>query len=200
MTDLSLFDAIHTQRAIRFLRPDPVDDAVIRRILDAAIRAPSARNAQPWRFVVIRDQATKGKLGAIFDALGAQLYGSGAPPRTPWDEVPVLIAVCSEGSFGDSTSAAMAMAASIYPAVQNLLLAARAVGLGTVLTTRWKQREAEVRPLLNLPDTMQVHAIIPLGWPAARFGRTTRRPVEEVTFAERYGTPWVPASTGEGAS
>lgn len=190
MTDISLFEAIHTQRAIRHFTSEPVDDALIERVLDAAIRAPSARNAQPWRFLVVRDRDTKAKLGAIFDALGQQLYGSGAPDRTPWEDVPVLIVVLSEGSFGQTAASAMAMDASIYPAVQNLLLAARGLGLGTVLTTRWKQHEAQVRPLLGLPDTVQAHAIVPLGWPAARFGRSSRRPVAEVTYRETFGSPW----------
>lgn len=190
MSDLSLFDAITTQRAIRRLKPDPVDDALIERIIDAATRAPSARNAQPWRFIVIRETETKRKLGAIFDELGAQMYGAGAPDRTPWEEAPVLIAVCSQGGWGTDVTGVMAMDASIFPAVQNLLLAARALGLGTVLTTRWKRREAEIRPLLGLPDDVQVHAIIPTGWPAARFGRTTRRPAHEVTFRERFGEAW----------
>ncbi len=190
MGDLGLFEAITTQRAIRRFTDAPVDDAVIERIIDAATRAPSARNLQPWRFIVVRERETKERLGVIFDELGQQMYGDAAPDHTPWAEVPVLIVVCSEGGFGATPSAVTAMDASIYPAVQNLLLAARALGLGTVLTTRWKQREAEVRPLLGLPEHLHVHAIIPTGWPAARFGRTSRRPAAEITYRERYGNPW----------
>ena len=165
-------------------------EAGIERIITAATRAPSARNAQPWRFIVIRERETKARLGVIFDELGAAMYGGGAPDRTPWEDVPVLIAVCSEGSFGEDGSARMAMDASIFPAVQNLLLAARAFGPGTVLTKRWKRREAELRPLLGLPESVGVHAVIPTGWLDARFGRTSRRPVAEVTYRERFGQPW----------
>jgi nitroreductase len=190
MSDISLFDAIHTQRAIRLLKPDPIDDALIERMLEAATRAPSARNLQPWRFIVVRNPDTKARLGVIFDELGQQFYGANAPERTPWGEVPVLIAVCSEGGFGSSATGGLALDASIFPAVQNLLLAARALGLGTVLTTRWKGREDEVRPLLGLPENVAVHAIIPTGWPAARFGPTTRRPVREVTHRECWGQEW----------
>ena len=189
MTELSLFEAIYTQRAIRHFTPEPVDDALIERMIEAATKAPSARNVQPWRFIVVRERETKARLGAIFDDLGQNRPG-GAPDRMPWEEVPVLIVVCSEGSFGEGVAAATAMDASIYPAVQNMLLAARALGLGTVLTTRWKQREAELRPLLGLPETLSIHAIVPTGWPAMRFGRTTRRPAAEVTFRERYSVPW----------
>ncbi|MGH2632248.1 MAG: nitroreductase family protein [Tepidiformaceae bacterium] len=179
-----------TQRAVRKFTEQPVDDALIERVLAAATRAPSARNVQPWRFIVVRNAGTKQALGQIFDELGTGMYGAGAPERTPWGEVPVLIAVCSEYAFGQSESGIAALGASIYPAVQNLLLAAHALGLGTVLTTRWKTREADVRPLLGLPDTMAVHAIIPMGWPVAQLGRNRRRPAVEVTFRERFGTPW----------
>ena len=82
-----------TQRAVRRFTKDPVDDATIERVLAAATRAPSARNIQPWRFIVIRDASTKGSRGAIFDELGQQMYGPNAPDHDPWSEVPVLIAV-----------------------------------------------------------------------------------------------------------
>jgi nitroreductase len=179
-----------TQRAIRKFTPQAVEDALIERILRAATRAPSARNIQPWRFIVIRDGETKRKLGEVFDQLGSQMYGAGAPDRTAWAEVPVLIAVCSEYAFGRGETSSTALGASIYPAVQNLLLAAHAAGLGTVLTTRWKAREAEVLPLLGLPEDMAVHAIIPMGWPEGRFGRNRRRPMAEVTYRERFGQNW----------
>ncbi len=178
------------QRAIRRFTARGVDDELIERILRAATRAPSARNAQPWRFIVIREAATKRQLGEIFDELGARMYGQGAPDRTPWEDVPVLIAVCSEYAFGEGDAAMAALGASIYPAVQNLLLAATAAGLGTVLTTRWKAREPQLRPILGLPENMAVHAIIPMGWPDRRYGKNRRRPVSEVTYRERFGRAW----------
>lgn len=181
---------VATQRAVRHFDGRPVDDDTIAKVLKAATRAPSARNIQPWRFVVVRDPATKGALGKIFDELGQQLYGAGAPERTPWAEVPVLVVVCAENPFGAGDSAATALGASIFPAVQNLLLAAHVLGLGTVLTTRWKAREAEVRPLLGLPENVSVHAIVPMGWPAAKSGRNRRRSVREVTYRERFGQEW----------
>ena len=179
-----------TQRAVRHFDGRPVDDPVIERVLSAASRAPSARNLQPWRFIVVREQATKRELGRIFDELGQQFYEAGAPERTPWENVPALIVVSSEYAFGRNEAGITALGASIYPAVQNLLLAAHALGLGTVLTTRWKSREAEVRPLLGLPEEMAIHAIVPIGYPARRQGRNVRRPVAEVTSRERFETPW----------
>lgn len=118
------------------------------------------------------------------------MYGAGAPERTPWEDVPVLIAITSEYAFGTAEAGMAALGASIYPAVQNLLLAAHALGLGTVLTTRWKAREQEVRPLLGLPETMAIHAIIPLGYPAKPQGKNRRKPIAEVTFREQFGRAW----------
>ena len=195
MTELPTLEAVERmmsrQRAIRYFTQEPVDDALIERLLAAATGAPSARNAQPWRFIVIRDPETKAKLGGIFDELGQAMYGANAPERTPWAEVPVLIAITSEYAFGQGTDAAYAaLGASIYPAVQNLLLAAQAAGLGTVLTTRWKLREVELRPILGLPENMAVHAIVPMGWPDRKYGRNRRKPVSEVTYRERFGEAW----------
>jgi nitroreductase len=186
----ALEDFLAHQRAIRHFTSQDVEDALIERVLAAATRAPSARNAQPWRFIVIRERELKRALGAIFDELGGRLYGAGAPERTPWEDVPVLVAVCSEYAFGDSESGMAALGASIYPAVQNLLLAAQAAGLGTVLTTRWKAREPQLRPLLGLPENMAVHAIIPMGWPDRRYGKNRRIAVAELTSRDRFGQPW----------
>jgi nitroreductase len=188
MTDMTLNEAIHTQRAIRHFKPDPVDDALVEQLIEAATRAPNGGNQQPTRYIVIRDRGTKGRLGTIFDDLG-QAMTHGAPDRTPWEDVPVLIAICT---VSDSPAAGHppTSEASVLPAVQNLLLTARSLGLGTVLTTRFRQREDEVKQILGLPDNGHVHVIVPTGWPARRFGPTTRRPVEEITSRERFGTPW----------
>jgi nitroreductase len=185
----SLFELMATQRAIRHFDGRHVDDATVAKVLRAATRAPSARNVQPWRFIVVRDRDTKAKLGAIFDEIGASMSG-GPPDRMPWAEVPLLIAVCSEYAFGRTDAGSAALGASIYPAVQNLLLAAHALGLGTVMTTRWKAREGEVREILGLPDTVAAHAIIPMGWPDRSYGRGRRLQLREVTYRERFGQPW----------
>jgi nitroreductase len=188
--DLDWLDRLLSrQRAVRHFERRPVDDATIERILRVATYAPSARNVQPWRFIVVRDVEVKRRLGAIFDELGAAMSG-GPPDRMPWEDVPVLIAVCSDYAFGRTEAGIAALGASIYPAVQNLLLAAHAAGLGTVMTTRWKARESEVQDALGLPDSMTVHAIVPLGWPDRHYGKGRRRPVRDVTYRERFGQPW----------
>ena len=121
------------QRAIREFTDAPVDDTIIERCLRAATFAPSGGNTQPWRFIVIRDRETKRKLGVVFDELGQQIFGHNAPVRTPWEDVPVLIAVVCEAGKSDG-------GASIFPLVQNLLLALQASGLGSVLATRRRSR------------------------------------------------------------
>ena len=186
----ALEDLMARQRAVRHFTAAPVDDALIERLLRLASRAPSARNNQPWRFIVVRERETKRALGKIFDEIGEAFMGHEAPDRMPWEDVPALIVVFTESTAAGNESALTALAASIYPAVQNLLLAVTAAGLGAVLTTRWKGREAEVLPLLGLPADAAVHAILPLGWPDRKYGRGRRRPVRELTYRERYGQPW----------
>jgi nitroreductase len=185
----SLYELMATQRAVRHFDDRPVDDASIEKVLWAATRAPSARNLQPWRFLVVRDAAVKRRLGAIFDEIGAALPG-GPPERMPWGQVPVLIVVFSEYAFGRSEGGVAALGASVYPAVQNLLLAAHALGLGTVMTTRWKAREPEVREVLGLPDAMAIHAIVPIGHPDRSYGRGRRLPVGRLAFRESLDRPW----------
>ncbi len=181
------FDALERlmlrQRAIRIFDGRPVEDAVLERAIRAATFAPSGGNRQPCRYLVIRDTETKRKLGVIFDEIGGALLGHAPPDRTPWEEVPVLLAVLTENGAG-------AGGASVYTGVQNLLLAIQGQGLGSVLTTRWKLREAEIKPLLGLPDDWEAHAILPIGWPTRKYGRGNRLPVAEVTFRERFGQPW----------
>lgn len=194
-TDIGLFEAIYSQRAIRRLKPDPVPDDLIHKLIEAATKAPSGGNSQPWAFIVIRDRATKEKLGewyldawnrtygAIPEDQRAQLQGMARVYRAAdhlahhLSEVPVLILACARGAghYG-----------SLFPAVQNLLLAARGLGLGASLTTLHKGHEGEVKELLGIPDTVETVALIPVGYPIGKYGPTTRRPVEEVLHLERW--------------
>lgn len=201
--DISLFEAIHTQRAIRRFTDDPVSDEVIERILEAAIRAPSGRNTQPWRFIVIRDADTKQKIGDYYRR-ACEAAGIGQEPipglskkvndsvthlAFHMGDAPVLILVCyeylNEDAVGTST---LLTGSSMYPAVQNLLLAARALGLGTALTTVHSMFESDIKDLLDIPSNVQTAALIPLGYPSPeeRFGGSRRRPVAEVTHFDRW--------------
>lgn len=203
-----IFEVIGTQRAMRRLKPDPVPESYVKKVVWAATRAPSGGNRQPWRFLVITDAEKRKELGRIYRSVWEEYaktgYGMAGRTLSPEDaennervlrsgqyladhmgEVPVLILVCTFPS--GSANSGVAEGSSIYPAVQNLMLAARALGLGTALTTlhRWKQDE--VRQLFGIPDTVETAALIPLGWPMGRFGSGRRQPVEDVTYWEQWG-------------
>jgi nitroreductase len=197
--NMSLFDAIHSQRAVRHFSAQPVSDEMVETILNAAICAPNGGNRQLWRFVVIRDADIKRRLGqwylsawqtttAAMEAL-TQPYRHGAELAQQMATVPVLILACIDHGNAGPRQGPVTRGASIYPAVQNLLLAARALGLGTVLTTLHTQYESEIKALLHIPDTVETAALIPVGYPAegVRFGHARRRPLSEVVFHNRWG-------------
>jgi nitroreductase len=198
-TPISLFDAIHSQRAIRHFSTQPVSDEAIETLLRAAICAPSGGNRQPWRFLVMRDATLKRQLGQWYLAAWqtatagmevlSQPYRHGAALAQQMATVPVLILACIDHGTAEPGPGPVTRGASIYPAVQNLLLAARALGLGTVLTTLHTQYEREIKALLHIPATVETAALIPVGYPAEgiRFGRARRRPLSEVVFHERWG-------------
>jgi len=201
MTEMSLFEAIHTQRAIRRYKPDLVPDEAITKIIAAATRAPSARNCQPWHFLVLRDAELKNSFGEIY--LKATLDGRSDGilekdtttfPKAGFDyaehigEFPVLIIVCLEPTHPSSHDPFL-RGASIYPAIQNMMLAARALGLGACFTSNYRRREGEVKALLGIPDEVPTAGCIPIGYlgEGEHFGGSRRKPVEEVTFYDRWG-------------
>lgn len=194
MTDeIGLFEAIHTQRAIRYFKPDPVPRELLDKILEAASKAPSGTNRQMWHFVIVQDAELRRKLADFYRRAGRT-----ALPNLQWladvnprilrsathlvehmDDAPVLLLACIE--HGGSTN--LTTGSSIYPAVQNILLAARGLGIASALTTFHKQYEDEVKALLGIPDNVETAALLPIGYPAegARYGPTRRKPLDEVT-------------------
>jgi nitroreductase len=203
--DMSLEEAMTTQRAIRRLKPDPVDDALVLHCIELALKAPTGSNAQNWEFVVVRDPAVKAKLARlnrqawnVYGGLGRRMYGRDEKMRkildaVQWqadhfEEVPVVVVACLRGfvPFWPPTASA-SMYGSIFPSVQNLLLAARAAGLGAALITLPLWSKFLARRALGLPWNVHPCAVIPLGWPRGRYGPTTRRPVAEVVSLDRYG-------------
>jgi nitroreductase/alkylhydroperoxidase family enzyme len=222
---LDLYDAASTTRAVRRLRPDPIPEPVLRRVLHAATWAPSGGNLQPWHVIVVRGPARKQELGALYRGLwsdyAAQRRTLLAPlpesMRGPAEkalrsgdhlalhlhEAPVIATFCFHPERLTITDAELGRpsvvgGASLYPAVQNLLLACRAEGLGCVLTTLLCAREKEVRELLEIPEPWATCAFVPIGWPlGGGHGPLARRPVEQVAFADRFGEPLF-ASTEEG--
>ena len=197
---MDFFDVARTQRAMRRLKPDPISDEDLWTILETATMAPSGGNRQPWNFIVVRDPEKKRKIGAWYLEAWEKAYGRSArrceptPARArtynsadhlarPHGGVPVLIiATINKGQFAIGPT----LGASIYPAVQNLMLAARALGLGTTLTTLHKLHEDDVKQLLGIPDDVETMALIPLGVPLGKFGTPERLPVEKVVYWDEW--------------
>ena len=202
---MDFFDVVTTQRAIRRLKPDPIPDALLRQIMDAAICAPSGGNRQGWSFVVVRDPAKRARLGELYREAWSELMkvpyyrdAASAPPDSPagrmlasarhlgqhLGEAPVLILACI--ALDPGAPPTLTTGASIYPAVQNIMLAARALGIGSCITTIHRFRDAQVKELLGIPSEVETAALIPLGYPLGKFGRPPRRPLREVAFADRW--------------
>jgi nitroreductase len=201
---LNLFEAVYTARSVRRFRPDPVPDELLHRVLEAATQAPSGTNSQGWRFLVVRDPALRAELGELYRQGFREVYpadrveAESDPNRRRvlrsadhlaermGTEPPVLVLLCLERGPGAPPPTRSA-GASAYPAAQNMLLAARALGLGGCLTTLHLRREEQVKTLLGLPEQVDTYALIPLGYPAQPFGPLRRRPVEEVVYRDRWG-------------
>ncbi len=208
--ELSAFEAMHTMRAMRRLKPDPVPDEVVRELLDTAIRAPSGQNTQRWAFVVLRDPETRRFFGERYrdwiykllgdrvpdpadDSKGARLLRAAVHLGDHMSETPVIVLACGKRDWpfavppDKRVGKAPPSYGSVYPAVQNLLLACRARGLGASLTTAHQMFETELMDYLGIPEEYGVVAAIPIGYPEGRFGPVTRQPVGTVTHFDRWG-------------
>jgi nitroreductase len=194
------FEVVRRQRACRTFRPDAVADELVEQVLEAATFAPSAENSQPWVFVVVRDDGVRARIGD----LTRRAWRGGARSHSESRLSPQLLADVDRGAEGDVSAAPVlvvvcgnaqrtpeaAIPASIFPAVQNLLLAADAVGLGAALTTLPTALGVELRELLALPDHVRPLAVVPLGHPARALGPPRREPVADHAHRDRYGTRW----------
>jgi nitroreductase len=217
--EIGLLEGLSTTRAIRRLRTDPVSDADLATVMFAATRAPSGSNRQPFRFIVLRDGArarqAKAVLGEGFRQMWAEKRaadryeaGSGTDDASPkarmartmqhfvdtFEQTPVVILACHvryRATLGYE-------GASVYPACQNILLAARAIGLGGVMTLWHVGVEAELRAVLEVPDDVILAATITLGHPEGSHGPVRRRPVRELVFDDVWGVPapWVTEPEG----
>ena len=213
---VGLLEGLTTTRAIRRFRPDPVPDAELAAILFAATRAPSGSNRQPFRFLVLRDGPRAAEAKAILGRSFRQEwetkrvadgYGGGDPdaPRSRleramqhfvdhFEDVPVVVLAC----LARYRPANPYEGTSVYPACQNLLLAARARGLGGVMTMWHLMVEDELRNLLGIPDDVALSATIPLGYPEGSHGPVRRRPLRELVFDDAWGqsAPWAEEPEG----
>ena len=197
---MDVFEAITTTRAMRRLDPNrDVSDAELLKIVEAATRAPSGSNSQPVRWLVVKDAAKRKQLGDIYRACwepvrkmyAATISGESDNSRVlrsadylgdHMGDAPAIVLPCSRGAPGQAES-------SVFGAVQNLFLAARALGLGTTLTTVHRTREAEVKAVLGIPEDFTTWAMIPVGYPLGRWGEAKRLPVREVTYWDGWRNP-----------
>jgi len=205
MEEIGLFEALYSQRQITRYKPDPVPREAIDTIIDAATKAPNGGNTQPWEFIAITDRDLVTKIGQLYREAWLGAMGATPPPNESsvyraarylanhMPEVPAMILVCVDHTKGSAPFTPGEplvrgrYASSIWLAVQNLFLAARALGLGTWLTTAYLRREDEIKELLGIPDHVETVTLIPLGYPQGSFGSTSRHPAKEVTSYNRYG-------------
>jgi nitroreductase len=188
---VDVFEAMRTTRAMRRLDPSrPVSRDAIWTIVEMATKAATGGNSQPIRWIVVEDAEKRRRLGEIYRECWAQV-GAMYRQRTPAEDTQTNRILTSADHLGEHMGESPVIvipaskggdAASVFPGVQNLFLAARALGLGTTLTTVHRLKEDEVRAVLGVPDDVQTWAMIPVGYPTGRWGEPSRRPVEEITY------------------
>jgi nitroreductase len=205
---MDLFEAIYNCRAMRKLKPDPVPEATLLKLIDAANQAPSGSNRQGARWIIVRDAAQKTKLAEL-NRVAVEAYvapSSGRPAALPhqsaekrermlravlWQadhmaEIPALIIACYQFDAPVDALAAARAGGSVWPGIQNLLLAARALGLGAAPTTLGLSNRPAAKEVLGLPDDMEAFCLIPVGYPMGKFGPVTRLPVAATLRWDRW--------------
>ena len=186
---MDVFEAIHTTRAMRRLDPDrPVPEADLRKILTAATKGATGGNRQPVRWLVVRDPELRRRVGEVYREVARPAIDSFEDPDSALSrssyhladhlgDSPVLVIPCADVRTSP---------ASVFPGVQNLMLAARALGLGTTLTTIHRVKEDAVKEILGIPGDVQTFAIIPVGYPLGRWGEAPRKPLDELVYWDRW--------------
>lgn len=212
MSEIGLFEAIYSTRSMRRLKPDPVPREVLEEILQAGVHAPSGSNFQNWAFLVVHESEDKRfvrdhylkayrgleRIGSIpaMDEIPPnrrRMFDTAIHLAEHMDEVPVLLLAITGTDFptyadaNNPRSIVATLHASIYPAVQNILLAARALGVGATLTTLHYFFEEELKAHFDIPEDKEIAGLIPMGYPLGQFGPTTRSPAREVTHWGRWG-------------
>ncbi len=202
-------EAMRTQRAVRRLHLAPVSHAVLLPLLELSLKAPTSSNSQDWHYVVVEDPVQKAKLAKLYrrlfrlfdplvvrqargDEKELRAMAPGQWQAENFEQLPVFVIPCYRKGLkhrpvGRPQISVASFYGSVYPAVQNLLLACRAVGLGASLQTLpiwWVPR---VRRILGLPRNITPVCIIPIGWAKGRYGPTTRRPIGEIVHLDRFG-------------
>lgn len=198
--DVPLLEGMRTTRAIRRLRPDPVPMALIRKVCEAGTFAPSGGNRQPWYFVAVTEPERRAfvaeRYRKAFARYSAEALRAAEAPDFPlaqrkilmaakhlaehMHEAPVLLFIAGFTRRGQEQSQAL------FPCIQNILLACRAVGLGASLTTVHRMYGKEIDEFLGLPEKLPSSALLPIGWPQGRYGRPERKSVDERLFVDRF--------------
>ncbi|MBI2800957.1 MAG: nitroreductase family protein [Gammaproteobacteria bacterium] len=207
---MTLLDIMRTNGTCRFYKPDPVSDAMLAQVLDAARWGPTGGNRQPVSFIAVRDRRKKEALQALylpiwntyFEGYRSGSVRIGATPSLLGNAdyfahhmagIPVMLVVCMRLADVHPTDHQLGRlsivgGASVYPAVQNVLLAAREAGLGTALTTLLCAEEPKVKALLKIPEDISTAAMVTLGWPVKPFPKKLkRRPLGDMAFVDEYG-------------
>lgn len=203
---VGLFEALYSTRALRRFTDEPVSDEDLYQVIDAAIRAPAGGNRQIWHFLIVRDAEKRRQIGDMYWQTWAE-YGKqyvddpSSIDKLPQQmrlvvrstddlarnigKVPVHLFICGPAQAEGS----------VYPAVQNALLACRGLGLGSAFTGFHRRSMDKLRPLLGIPEEQTAYALLPIGWPSDRIGAVNRRPVRKVASIDTWGNAWTYANT-----
>ena len=210
-SEVPFFELAQSVRAMRRIKPDPVPIEMIWKVLNTGVHAPSGQNLQPWKFLLICEREQKKWFAKRYALAMESRFGLPVDPRKRGDaeptgvarsvyyqmdhlaDAPYLLLVCGKRDWPfkvpleDRVGLAPPNYGAVYPCVQNILLACRALGLGAALTTMHQVFEDELHTHFEIPDTYGVVVSIPIGYPVGNFGSVTRIPAEEKTFIDRWG-------------
>ena len=205
MKDPGLFHTLYTSRALRRFKPDPVPEDVMFQLLDAAIRAPTGHNRQDWRFVLVTDDESKRKMQEWSKRAWKLAFGKDYPTLEAVDALPRTARLSIRGVYDLAHNLAMvplivvicglkdvhsSPGGSHFPAAQNMLLAARALGLGGSIFNLPMVGGDGMYELLGIPESNEIYACVPIGYPTDRQGPLSRKPVRKVAYLERFGEEW----------
>ena len=201
---MDVIEAMETCRAMRYLKRDAVPDELVEKVLYAATRASNPGNSQGWAFIVVREADTKARINdAVIESLDFDIDESAAAQAATDPAAariargashlvqnlrfaPVIIIIGARCIYPPESPMKEFLPSTIYPAAQNLIVAARALGLGTTFTTFCMAAEPQIREILGIPDDVHLGSLIPLGWPEGDFGPVTRKPLAEVVHYDRW--------------
>jgi nitroreductase len=200
---MDAIEAIGSAVSMRWIKADPIPDELVEKLLWAATRASNPGNVQPWDFVVVRDEATRQDVaGIITESLeGIRRLRDAPPPEDPTQrrmlqgvgylvehlaDAPVLVFICGNNVYPPDDPQEHMMYSAVFAAAQNLMVAARALGLGAAYTTFQLRCEAPIKQRLGIPEQTRICVTIPVGWPGRPYGELTRKPLEAVVHTDRW--------------